>query len=61
MIGQIIGALWMLAAVAFLVIVVLSVRKARARGQRLFVDGPTKRSEALRQVTSHEHEQDGWY
>lgn len=52
---------WELAAVAFLVGVVLTVRKARARGKRLFVDGPTKRVKALHQVTSHEHEQDGWY
>lgn len=43
MTGQILAVLWELAAVAFLVGVAVTVRKARARGQRLFVDLPLKR------------------
>lgn len=43
MIGQILAALWELAVIAFLVSVVLTVRKARARSKRLFVDLPAKR------------------
>lgn len=49
MIGQILAAAWILTSVAFLVLVILGVRKARARGQRLFVDEPAKRIEKLRQ------------
>lgn len=51
---------WELAAVAFLVGVAVTVRKARARSKRLFVDGPTKRVKALHQ-SPVDHSQDGWY
>lgn len=50
---------WELAAVAFLVGVVLTVRKARARGQRLFVDEPAARVEALHQ-SPVDHTMDGF-
>ena len=43
MTGSVLAALWELAAVAFLVLVILGVRKAKARSQRLFVDLPAKR------------------
>ena len=51
--------LWELASIAFLVGVVLTVRKARARGQRLFVTGPTERSKALHQ-SPVDHSWDGF-
>ena len=60
MIGQFIAALWQLAAVAFLVLVILGVRKGRARSQRLFVDGPTKRSKSLHADTRYDHTMDGF-
>jgi len=41
--GQVVAVLWELIAVSFLVLVVLTIRKARARGKRLFVDLPAKR------------------
>lgn len=43
LLGQIAAVLWELAAASFIVLVILGVRKARARGKRLFVDGPAKR------------------
>lgn len=58
MIGQLIAVVWELIAATFIVLVVLTIRKARARGQRLFVDEPTARVKALRRDTTHEHEQD---
>jgi hypothetical protein len=41
--GQLAAMLWELIAVSFLVLVALTIRKARARGKRLFVDLPAKR------------------
>lgn len=43
MLGQVAAVLWELAALAFLALVVFTVRKARARGKRLFVDLPNQR------------------
>ena len=47
LLGQIGAALWEIAAVGFIVLVVLTIRAARARGKRLFVDEPTKRIKGL--------------
>lgn len=58
MTGQILAALWELAAVSFLVGVAVTVRKARARGQRLFRDEPLARVRALKHDTTHLHEMD---
>ena len=58
MIGQLLKVVWEIAAVGFLVLVILTIRKARARGKRLFADEPTARVRALRQDTSHQYEQD---
>ena len=60
MIGQLLKVAYEVIAVGFLVLVVLTVRKARARGKRLFADEPTARVKALHQVTSHDHEMDGF-
>lgn len=57
MMGQIAAALWELAAVAFLVGIAFTVRKAKARGKRLFVDEPTARVRALHHSTD-DHTQD---
>lgn len=59
MTGQIAAALWQLAAVALLVGVVLAVRKARARGKRLFRDEPMARVRALHQ-SPVDHTMDGF-
>jgi ABC-type hemin transport system ATPase subunit len=61
MTGHLAAVVFEVIAVGFLVAVILTVRKARARGKRLFVDEPTARVKALHQVTSHDHELDGWY
>lgn len=61
MMGQLLAVVYEVIAVGFLVLVILTVRKARARGKRLFADEPTARAKALHQVTTHEHELDGWY
>jgi hypothetical protein len=58
--GQVAAALWELAAVAFLVGVALAVRKAKARSQRLFVDGPTERAKSLHADTRYDHTMDGF-
>jgi hypothetical protein len=42
----------------FLVGVVLTVRKAKARGKRLFVDQPNAVLAQLKHDRSHSHEQD---
>lgn len=60
MIGQLLKVAYEVAAVGFLVLVILGVRKARARGQRLFVDVPTARVKSLHQDHSHAHEQDAF-
>jgi hypothetical protein len=60
-VARLIQVLWELAAVAFLVGVIVTVRKARARGKRLFADEPTARVKSLHRVTTHEHERDGWF
>ena len=39
-VGAAIQLAWQLGALAFLVLVVLTIRKARARGKRLFRDEP---------------------
>lgn len=58
MIGQLIAVLWELIAAAFLALVVFTVRKARARGKRLFVDEPTARIKALSADTRIDHRWD---
>ena len=47
MTGQILAVVWEVTAVGFLVLVVLTIRKARARDKRLFRDEPLKRLNAL--------------
>lgn len=61
MTGQLLKVAYEVGAVGFLVLVILGIRKARARSKRLFVDGPKDRAKSLRQETSHAHEMDGWY
>lgn len=58
MIGQLLAAAWVLTSVAFLVIVVLGVRKARARGKRLFRDEVNDRIDKLSQPPVYDHSQD---
>lgn len=60
MIGQLLKVAYEVVAVSFLVLVILTVRKARARGKRLYGDEPKARAKALRQDTSHAHEMDGF-
>lgn len=60
MIGQLLKVAWELGAATFIVLVILTVRKARARGKRLFADEPAARVDALRATTTHEHEMDGF-
>ena len=55
MIGQFIAVLWEIAAVGFLALVILTIRKARARGKRLFADEPTARVRALKSNTTNDH------
>ena len=55
MIGQFIAVLWEIASVGFLVLVILTIRKARARGKRLFADEPTARVRALKSNTTNDH------
>jgi hypothetical protein len=59
-IGELVKVAYEVAAVGFLVLVILTVRKARARGKRLFADEPTARAKALHQVSTHDHEMDGF-
>ena len=47
MTGRLIQLAWELGALGFLAAVVWTVRKARARGKRLFVDEPNARLNAL--------------
>ena len=47
MTGQILAVVWEVTAVAFLVLVVLTIRRARARGKRLFRDLPNERLRGL--------------
>lgn len=58
MIGQLLKVAYEVVAVGFVVLVILTVRKARARGKRLFADEPTARVRALHQDHSHQYEQD---
>lgn len=58
MIGEIARVLWQLAALAFLALVVFTVRKARARGKRLFRDLPTERINKLAKPPVYDHSQD---
>lgn len=52
------GALWEIAALAFLIGVGNVVRVARRRGERLFRDEPLERAKALHHSTV-DHSQDG--
>lgn len=56
--AHILAVLWQLAALAFLALVVFTVRKARARGKRLFVDEPTARIKCLSADTRIDHRWD---
>jgi uncharacterized protein YoxC len=60
MIGQLLKVAYEIVAVGFIVLVILTVRKARARGKRLFADEPTARIKALSANTSGDHEWDGF-
>ena len=55
MLGHVAAALYEIAAVAFLALVILTVRKARARGKRLFADEPTARIKGLSADTRMDH------
>ena len=55
MIGQFIAVLYEIAAVTFLALVILGIRKARARGKRLFADEPTARIKGLSADTRIDH------
>ena len=55
MIGQFIAVLWEIGAVTFLALVIVGIRKARARGKRLFADEPTARVRALKSNTTNDH------
>jgi hypothetical protein len=59
-IGHWIAVAWELGAATFIVLVIVTVRKARARGKRLFADEPAARVDALKATTTHEHEMDGF-
>lgn len=57
-IGQAIKALWEIGAATFIVLVILTVRKARARGRRLFRDEPNARIDALAKAPDLDHRWD---
>lgn len=57
-VARAIQILWNAAAIFFLAsiisaTVIVAVRKAKARGKRLFVDGPTDRVKALHPTADH--------
>lgn len=54
-----VAALFLIASVISAAVIV-AVRKAKARGKRLFVDGPEARSKALHRDTTHLHETDAF-
>jgi hypothetical protein len=59
-IGNAIGLAWTIAAWWFIASVFaapvfLAIRKARARGKRLFADEPTARVRALKSNTTNDH------
>jgi len=56
--GFIANAAWLIPSWLFLAGVVWTVRKARARGKRLFVDEPYKRAGQIRQITDADHRWD---
>lgn len=56
--GQVAAAIWQLSALTFLVLVILTIRKARARGKRLFADEPTARIKGLQADTRIDHRWD---
>jgi hypothetical protein len=56
--GFIANAAWLIPSWLFLALVVWTIRKARARGQRLFVDGPNQRLQGLRPDTRIDHRWD---
>jgi hypothetical protein len=58
MIGQLMKVAYEVVAVGFIVLVILTVPKARARGKRLFVDEPTARIKGLSADTRMDHSQD---
>jgi len=58
MIGRLIQLVWELGALAFLAGVVWTIRKARARGKRLYATEPYKRAGQIRQVTDVDHRWD---
>jgi hypothetical protein len=58
MTGQILAVVWEVSAVTFLVLVILTIRKARARGKRLFADEPTARLKGLHPDTRMDHRWD---
>jgi hypothetical protein len=55
MIARLIQVAWEIGAVALIVGTILTVRKARARGKRLFADEPAARVDALKHDTTNDH------
>jgi len=58
LLGQVAAVAWEVGAATFIALVILTVRKARARGKRLFADEPAARVDALKYDHSHQYEQD---
>ena len=58
MLGQLIAVVWELIAATFIALVVLTIRKARARGKRLFVDEVNARIDKLAKPPVYDHSQD---
>ena len=58
MIARLIQVVWELGAVALIVATILTIRKARARGKRLFADEPTARIRAKCADTRIDHRWD---
>jgi hypothetical protein len=61
--GQVVGGAWVALSWAFIIAAFgggLLIRKARARGKRLFRDEPLARVRSLATDHSHAHEYDGF-
>jgi len=58
MTGRLIQLVWELGALAFLAGVVWTIRKARARGKRLYATEPYKRAGQIRLVAGVDHTKD---
>jgi len=56
--GYAVNAAWLIPSWLFLAGVVWTIRKARARGKRLFVDEPLERLDGLHPDTRMDHRMD---